>query len=187
MDITFFHDSIILDADCTINLYASGQIENILRIIPGTVFIADYVLQEEVKWLYDVSMRERKPIELQPFVDNALLTVASLESEAEKITFIDLATTIGDDGESITGAIASHRNWAIGTDDRKAQRVFSVEIPHNQMITTPEFIKYWVDSTHPSISQVHTILQNIRIKAKYEPSTTHQLYEWWHEFNWRHA
>ena len=124
MDTTFFHDSIILDADCTINLYASGQMEGILRVIPGKIFIADGVLQREVKWIYDGPERQRKPIEIQPFIDNGLLTVASFESEAEEISFIDFAATIGDDGESITGAIASHRNWAIGTDDRKAHAVF---------------------------------------------------------------
>ena len=183
---TFLYDSIILDADCTINLYASGQIKDILSIIPGTVFIADYVFTEEVKWIYNGPERERKSIELQPFVDNGLLTVVSLESEAEEISFIDLAATIGNDGESITGAIASQRGWAIGTDDRKAQTVFAEVIPDVQVITTPEFIKYWFDSTQPVLDVMHTTLQNIRTQAKYEPGKSHPLYTWWQRFNGNH-
>ena len=183
---TFLQGSVILDADCTISLYASGQMGQILRSIPGSVFIADYVFAEEVKWIYNGSRRERKSIDLQPFVDDGLLSIVSLESEAEEMSFIDFAATIGDDGESITGAIAYHRGWAVGTDDRKARTIFSETIPDVQLITTPQFIKYWFEHMNPEADNVYRILQNVRIQAKYEPGKNHSLYAWWQSFNGSH-
>lgn len=182
----FLHDCVILDANCLINLYASGHMSDILGVLPGTVAAADYVLEKEVIWIYNGSEQEKQSIELQPLIESELLTLVSLKSEAEDIAFIDFAAAIGDDGESITGAIASHRNWAIGIDDRKAIKVFSDEIPNTQLITTPEFIKYWADTAAPGTDVIRMTLQNIRIRAKYEPSQTHPLYSWWQRFNGNH-
>jgi hypothetical protein len=87
-----------------------------------------------------------------------------------------------DDGEAITGAIAICRDWAIGTDDKKAINFFTKNEPQVPILSTLEFIKYWVDTTGPMTGLVQNVLQNVRMKARYEPDKNHSLYDWWHMF-----
>ncbi len=182
-DIVFSQDCIILDACCIINLYASGQMGNILKAISKSVAVAAYVREEEALRIFSVingDMTEKyEQIDLQPFIDCGSLIVVSPETEAENITFVNFAAAIGGDGEAITGAIALHRNWSIGSDDRKAIAFFRKNTPQLQVITTPELIKYWVDTTNPHPDTVSAALQRVRICARYEPNFHHKLYDWW--------
>ena len=182
-DSVFSQDGIILDACCIINLYASGQMDGILQSISKSVAVAAYVRDEEALRIFGEPegnvTRKYERIDLQPFIDCGLLTVVLPETEAENITFINFAAALGGDGEAITGAIAFHRNWSIGTDDRKAISFFAQNIPQLQVITTPELIKDWVDTTHPSFEIIHATLQRIRARARYEPHPKHRLYDWW--------
>ncbi len=176
----FSQDCIILDACCVINLYASGQMGNILQSIAKVVAVAAYVRDEEAQRIYagDGTQKYEK-IDLQPFIDSGLLTVVSPETEAEDISFVNFAAILGGDGEAVTAAIALHRNWSIGSDDRKAISFFVQNMPQVQIITTPELLRYWVDAIEPSSEMVRIALQNIRRKARYEPHPKHPLCDWW--------
>jgi hypothetical protein len=181
-EVVFTQDCIILDACCIINLYASGEMESILKAISKSVAVAAYVRDHEALRILsgvDGAVTQRfEQIDLQPLIDCGLLVVVSPESEAENIAFVNFAVVL-DDGEAITGAIALHRNWSIGSDDRKAISFFNQHAPHLQMISTPELVKYWVDIAHPPLETIRLALQKIRLKAKYEPHLRHKLYLWW--------
>lgn len=182
-ELIFFQDCVILDACCIINLYASGQMGNILRSISKSVAVVAYVRNEEAQKIYagdgTNAIQKYELIDLQPFIDSGLLIVVSPDTEAEDITFVNFAAALGGDGFSITGAIALHRNWSIGSDDRKAISFFAQHIPQVQLITTPELLKYWVDTANPPLDAVRIALQKIRTKARYEPHSKHKLYDWW--------
>ena len=123
MSVVFVHDCVILDACCVVNLYASRHFGHILETIPASVAVAAYVRNEEARKIYggpdEHVMQREEQIDLQPFIDRGLLTLVSPESEAENVAYVNFAAAL-DDGEAITGAIAVHRHWAIGTDDRGA-------------------------------------------------------------------
>lgn len=165
--IVFSHDCTILDACCAINLYMSGRIEDILQAIPGSVALATFVLEEEI-------LR----INLRPLVAQGFIRVVAPESEAEENAFVNFAVEL-DDGEAVTGAIAMHRHWGIATNDWKARRVFSHTNPHVQLLSTPELIKHWADTSNPPIEVIREVLQNIQTHARYQPPATHALYAWW--------
>ena len=116
--ITLRHTYVILDACCLITLHESGHMADILESIPSSVAVAAYVRDEEI-------LR----FDLQPFIDRGLIFIVDLESEDEENTAVDFAFMLRDNGEAFTGAIALHRNWAIGTDDRQAREFFSRETP----------------------------------------------------------
>ena len=185
-DIVFSHECIILDACCVINLYASGQMERILRSISKSVAVAAYVRDKEalrvLSGIKGDPAQKYERIDLQPFIDDQLLTVVSPKSEEEFMTFINFAAALGGDGEAVTGAIALHRNWSIGSDDRRATSYFAQQMPHIQLISTPELIKHWVDTDDPVFEIISMTLQKIRIKARYEPHTKHNLYHWWQSY-----
>ena len=180
-DLVFFHECIILDACCVINLYASKQIEEILDTIPKSVCIAAYVKNEEILRTYDISSNRAEDIDLQSLIDQGVLILVDLNLKTEAETRVSLATVL-DDGEAVTGAIAIHRNWAIATDDKAAIKVFGREVPHLQIITTPELIKYWADKTKPPPEIINQCLQNIAVGASYRPSKKHHLYDWWQNY-----
>ena len=178
----FNHDHLILDACCAINLYASFQMESILSSIPVPVVVSDYVKDEEALNILggaDEDGAGRKdPVDLQPLIDLGLIKVVSLEVETESEAYINFAAELDDD-EAITAAIALHRNWAVGTDDRKATNLFQRDAPKIQIISTPELIKYWADTNNPSWEMVTRALRNIRMRARYFPQSNHPLYYWW--------
>ncbi len=176
--LTFSHECLILDACCIINLYASGQMEAILRAVPGSVTVAVYVKNEEVLKVYDPATKATEDIDLRPFIDRNLLVVVDLDLAAEAETYVNFAALV-DDGEAITGAIARHRNWAIGTDDKTATKIFRRAVPQLQIISTPDLVKYWVSVTNPPADDIKACLQAIRIRASYAPPRNHHLYEWW--------
>jgi predicted nucleic acid-binding protein len=165
--LSFADDWIILDACCLINLCESGRTADILESIPAKVAVAQYVYDTEI-------LR----CDLQSLVDNGLITLVNPETEFEETTYVNFAVSL-DDGEAITGAIAVHRNWAIATDERKAQNVFSVAAAHLQVITTPELVKHWVDTYDPAPEEIRQVLRSIREQGKYQPNKRHLLYEWW--------
>jgi len=183
-DLTFSHNHLILDACCIINLYASRRLGEILTALPGSTTVSDYVYRES-GWVYDGpddnARQTKAPINLQPFIQAELLSLVSIDSEAERSKFIHFAAHL-DDGESCIGAIAVCRNWAVATDDKKAINLFYREAPDLQIVSTLELVKYWVDTTQPSVDTVRTALRNIRLRANYKPGAKHILYDWWQRF-----
>ncbi|MBW2624427.1 MAG: hypothetical protein JRD68_16075 [Deltaproteobacteria bacterium] len=181
-DLVFDHDCIILDACCVINLCASYQMESILESIPAQVVISDYVKDREVLVILtgpdDNVFEERESVDLDPFVDKGLISIAALDEEEEANTFLNFASQL-DDGEAITGAIAVHRDWAIATDDKKATKLFTREAPKIQVISTPEIVKHWADSHNPSSETIRAAIKNIHLRGRYFPDKQHPLYNWW--------
>ena len=140
----------------------------VLRCVPSFVAVAAYVKEKEIL-----------QFDLQPLIDEGLLLVVDLESPAEQNTAVDFAAVLRDNGESFTGAIARHRNWAIATDDRKAISFFVQTTPNLQILSTLELVKNWVDSDAPSFEIVRDALARIRVEVPYVPSKSHPLYNWW--------
>lgn len=185
MALHFAHDTLILDANCVIGLYASQQMVEILAAIARTVTVAAYVAEKETQWVYggldDASQPIRIPIALQPLINAGLLQIVNIETEGEAETVATFSAMIRDQGEAITGAIALHRHWAIALDDRKARRLFTDYAEQLQLIYTLELVKHWVDVSSPPAVVVTTALRNIRTGAKYTPRRGHPLFDWWHQ------
>lgn len=181
--ITIHHDFIILDACVLMNLYASGQIENILSAITERFTVAVYVIEFEALAVYKKSKTEtpydREPIYLQPLIDEGLLLVVDLESDAEKEYLIEFSAQRLDDGEAATMAIANNRNWALATDDRRAIRVLSSNHRNIQIVSTPDLIKHWQECAKPEIDVLYQTIIDIETRANYLVGKSHPLYEWW--------
>ncbi|RIK41792.1 MAG: hypothetical protein DCC55_10825 [Chloroflexi bacterium] len=186
MPLLFAHNTLILDANCVIGLYASRYMAEILDAIPPTVTIAAYVADNETDWIYgpldESGQQIREPIDLQPVLDAGLLHIVTVESEDEAEALVTFSAMIRDQGEAVTGAIALCRNWAIALDDKKARRLFTEYAGHLQLFYTLELVKHWVDTVSPSSSTITDMLRNIRSGARYTPHRHHPLYSWWHNF-----
>lgn len=158
---------IILDACCAITLHESERMEAILRATRQHVALASYVHEVEIQ-----------RADLEPLVDTGTIVIVSPRSEAEENSYVNFAVEL-DDGEAVTGAIAVHRNWAIATDETKATTYFSRVAPQLQIASTPDLVKHWVENATPAQEVVREVLQNIEIRARYQPGPSHPLYGWW--------
>jgi hypothetical protein len=178
MDIAYSH--ILLDACCVLNFSASGRFIEILNAIPAQVVVSKVVREKELKTLEHLkNIDNEAAIQFETAISKGLLLVTDFESELEEETFVNYVFTMGDDGESATGAIAVHRGWAIATDDKKAISFFQQEVPQLQIVSTLDVIKYWSEQSSLDASELRTVLNNIRIKGRYIPNKDHPLQSWW--------
>jgi hypothetical protein len=160
--------------------------ENILRAMPKTIGVAATVRTQETLYTYtgpEGNVKESKsPINLEAFISLNLLIEVDTESNAEETTFVNFASLIGDDGESITAAICLHRKWAIATDDTSAIKVFTTEAPQLEIISSLDLVKNWATAADCTHAELHKVLTNIRTRAAYIPPKKHPLYSWWQKY-----
>jgi hypothetical protein len=151
----------------------------VLEVMPKSLSVAAYVRDHEALNIYSGPDNVQvTAIDLQPFIDNNLLILVDIETEAENITYVNLAEKL-DDGEAITGAIALNRNWAIATDDSASVKLFQKSSPRIALVSTLDMVKYWADTTKPADDVIREALLNIRVRGRYEPHRNHPLHEWW--------
>jgi hypothetical protein len=174
------HSHVLLDACCALNLYASGHFIEILESIPAQTVITQVVKERELLTLKRFEEDENMSAsQFETAIKENVLSVVDFESDLEEETFVNYVFAMGDDGESATGAIAVHRNWAISTDDKRAISFFKKEAPQIQLISTLEMVKHWSQKTRLTPSKLRLVLHNIRVKGRYTPHKNHALIDWW--------
>lgn len=175
-------DHVILDACCVINFYATGILSDLLAAISIQSVIVEYVRSKEALWIFDGPINDvqlsKQEIMLDPWVDSGQLNVTDIESELEARVFVNNALDL-DDGEAMSAAIASCRNWAIATDEKKATRILTQDAPHVPVITTPDVIHHWANTSQMKGDQLSRVIQSVELRARYVPPKSHRLFEWW--------
>lgn len=142
--------------------------ESILKSIPPQIYVAAYVSEEEVK-----------SCDLTRFIETGLIHIVTPTSDEEAENMVNFAVKFKADGEAYTGAIALSRGWALATDENRVLKFFAQEMPHIQLITTPELLKHWVDTANPDSQIVHESLTTVEQIGRYSISTNHPCYPWW--------
>jgi hypothetical protein len=170
MDIT--HSHLIVDICCILNLCASGHLSEILTTIPATVVIAKVVHDDEHLKMPPVAIGlDNDSEDIALIISKGRLQIARFESEAEQETFVNIASVLGDDGESATIAFAIHRNRAIATDDKSALKFIWKEAANLQTVTTPDLVKHWWEIREPAPDQLRDVLTGIRVNGHYASPT----------------
>ena len=176
------HPKLVLDACCLINLHVSGRLGELIRALPVRVAVSEIVWEQEVPTLrraLDEGLGgQGGAYDTQRGVAEGLIDVLQFQSD-EADAFVEYAAELRDDGESATCAIAFARRWAIATDDRAAIRLIERRAPETQVVTTPELVKHWVESTDPSPEAVRRVIERIQEIGRYQPPRSHPLWAWW--------
>ena len=176
--------SLILDASCLLNLYATERFSEIAASLREQVGVAHYVLEEEALFIRREASAdgqdEQVPVDLSPMVSEGLVEVMRLESSNEETTFVALAALI-DDGEAMTAALALHRGGSVATDDRKARRVLAEWAPTVPLISTLDLLSQWAETMSVPWRELRTALERIRSGASYVPGPGDPRYRWWLE------
>lgn len=171
---------VVLDACCTLNLSATGRLEQILRELPFE-FLIGRRARTEAQWLENPDSEEREVVTLDPCFAEGLLSEVSLCGEAEEAIFVVLSACMHD-GEAEAAAVAASRGWAFATDDRKARRMLGKMHPTLRLSTTQELLFHWYRDAHPSDAEVAEALRRIEERATYRPPRADPLTRWWNDF-----
>lgn len=172
-----------MDCCAVLNVYATRRFDEILEANRGSVASSFVVAEAVTKESMFVRNRqgegeEREAVNLQPSLDQGVLSLEQLESEAEMATFVSLAVAL-DDGEAETGALAFHRTGAVATDDLVAIRTFGLLSPPLRIVRTSQLIKGWAESGRAANAVVRQALHDIRDRARFVPNATDPLRKWW--------
>ena len=168
------HERVVLDACCLINIHASGYFRQIAEAAPVQLVVTKVVWEEEALTLRQIEENSDDDI----VGTEQIIEIVPL-SDMETETFVTYAAILGDDGEAASCALAFSKKWGIATDDRAAIRFCTTNAPNIQIVTTLELVKHWSEEHKPTASDVSKALEHIRNKARYAPSPTHSLYDWW--------
>lgn len=171
----------IIDACCTINLYAAGNLLTLLPALGAEWHVAENVIAEagfiRKPDPDDEKKLVKEPINLKPALDLGVLR-ACTATEDELALFVALAVEV-DDGEAMCLAIAQSRGWTLTTDDRKARRVAGQR--GVTLLSTPELLKQWATTTAASEEEVARVLLNIQTFARFRPHRSLPATDWWEE------
>ena len=169
---TMRQSGIILDACCAITMATSGEARDILAATGKSIYIATYVLNQEIK-------RPQQLAVVAELVTLGMIMSVSPANEVEEDMYVWLASLNLDNGECVTGAIASQREWAVAVDENKAHAKFARELPGVVRLTTPASLFNWAELTHPSPLRISSAVERIRLQGHYRPNPAHSLHDWW--------
>lgn len=117
------------------------------------------------------------PLDLQPAFVAGLLQRCDCDSAAETALYVDLASQLGDDGESMGLAIAKCRGWRVLTDDKKARRI-ARELGVDTRDTT-EILRDWSETAVPSPETLRVALEAIERFANFRSTSALTQTDWW--------
>ena len=170
-----------IDACCLIDLLASGEMEAILRA-RGFTWHLPSAVQGEVQYRrqHDPAQPGKTvmvPVDLSGLISSGVLTVCDPQNQQELNQFTRYAAIFRSDGEAMCLALALERKWVVATDDRKAIRV--AQKAGLTVVSCPELVKTWADSTKPNQTTLNNVLQDIQVLAQFKPNRTMPEYQWW--------
>lgn len=171
----------VIDACCVIDLLASGQIEAILRTTGYAWHLPDAV-KAEVQFVRQRDPTQpdlfvNMPVDLSFHASSGLWSPCQPIGFQEQALFVQYAAQFRSDGEAICLAIAESRGWFVATDDQKAVRV--AKAIGLSVISCPELVKKWADSSKPSADKLLHVLVEIQTLARFVPGTTMPESAWW--------
>ena len=168
---------IIQDACVLINLLAGGRFEDMAHGC-GFRFAIASIVAKEALFLRNIDSGEHEKIDLQPIIDRGLLEVLAVESNVEKLRYIEMALDL-DDGEAESVAIAEARALALATDDKKARKIIERRGLKIELWSTCGLLQHWQSKCAVSDDELGSVLISISSRAKYSPKFGHMDFEWW--------
>jgi predicted nucleic acid-binding protein len=174
--------TLLLDACCIINLFATGRVEEILAALPYEFATSRLIVEREV-----ISIT--RPSKSTDTLDKEVIHPSRLESlpglaimdfsgDKELDFFIHFATHL-DDGEASVCALALARGGALATDDRKAIRLLAGTRPEIKVVQTPELLYQWAQLLRIRDPEIGGVLQAVEQNARFRPRRDAPYSDWW--------
>jgi hypothetical protein len=175
--------SATIDAWCLIDLLASGHVEPVLRAV-GHAWQIPLAVRAEVQFVRQTDPTDPTrfvsvAVDLTPLISAGLLTICQPDVQVKLDRFTRYATLFRSDGEAMCLALAESRGWLLATDDKKAIRIG--QQAGVTVISSPQLIKAWADTTRPDRPTLVKALQDIERLAQFRPNPAMPECQWWWE------
>ena len=170
-------ERMILDACCSLNLYATGEMKSILELLPYR-YVIGVRAHIESQWLQTDQPGERETVDLSLLFDSGLLEEQSMESPREMELFVALGAWM-EEGEAEAAALVINRGFTLATDDRKARRVLADQYPTLRLLGTVDLLFDWQARARLSTQECREALQKVSIRASFVPPRADPRREWW--------
>jgi predicted nucleic acid-binding protein len=169
----------IIDTCVLLNLLASGEIEGILGVAARACLVCSAVEKESLYLRSENPKNPLEPVNLAPLIEAGLLRICQVEGPEEEVLYVDYSSLL-DDGEAMSLAIAVARGLDLATDERKARRLF-LEATGEPMrlLSTAEMVRRWAEQEDIADARLRTGLLQIQGRARYQPGPTDGNYQWW--------
>jgi predicted nucleic acid-binding protein len=165
------------DSSVLLNLIAGDCLASISTDMGWQLAICPAV-RDEVKKLRDPATGDLVPLNITPFIESGLLQILELAGTAEQLLYVEQSVVV-DDGEAMSIAIAGSRQLDLAIDDKQASNHARRYFSNLRLWTTPEILKVWVETAPITSDRLSQILFRIEGRARYFPSNSHPLKEWW--------
>jgi predicted nucleic acid-binding protein len=174
--------TLLLDACCIINLFATGRAEEILAALPYEFATSRLIVDKEVISITcspkSTDLLDREVIHPSRLESLPNLAIVDFSGDAELDLFIHFAAHL-DDGEASVCALALARGGALATDDRKAIRLLAGTRPEIKVVQTPELLYQWAQLLRIRDQEVREVLQAVEQNARFRPRRDAPHSDWW--------
>lgn len=168
------------DSSVLLNLLATDYLEQIAADT-GWQFAICPAVRDEVKKLRDFQTGEMIDVDLTPYFTSGLLQLLELSDENEEILYIEQSIVV-DDGEAMSIAIAANRHLPLAIDDKQASNHARDKFPEIELWGTPSILKRWMELGRVNAATLRGAITLIETRARYFPSRSHALADWWQKF-----
>ncbi len=122
--------------------------------------------------------RVQVPLDLQSYVDQAVLHSIRPETDGEIADYVEFALEL-DDGEAQALALAKNRGLVLLTDERKALRIAQRPDVAVTTITTAQLLMEWAALAPENLDRLPAVLKAIEVRARFSPPPNTPDGEWW--------
>lgn len=181
-----FDSNLMLSAETTISVCATGIAQEILKAVPVPVSIAEIVRSDELTGIeFKISQqRVTARILLDSLLDDGVLKIVKPQSDAEWETFFHFSRNRSlENSEAALRAIVLHRGWAAACEDPITVVFFANQNPPLKTISALGLIKFWSETTVVDDNIITEALVSAQYNAHLEPRQNHPLYEWWRSYS----
>jgi predicted nucleic acid-binding protein len=170
-------EAVVLDTCVAINLFATGDLGEIGRVL-DTIFLMADRAAAEMGYLRDDVGGEvmQTPIDLARYSRSGTVQILSL-AEGDLPQYVKLAAMV-DDGEAATIAIAQSRKLAMATDDRKARRVCA-ELGLPEPKRSLAILRAYAQAAALTDQGIRERLIRVKSRASLRPGQPDPDYKWW--------
>jgi predicted nucleic acid-binding protein len=173
---------LFIDACTWINLFASGQLEEIRAAFSHRWITSTYVAEFEVITAMQEGIEEPDQLLLSALGDRGVVEIQPVETPEEVAAFVKYAFLL-DDGEATVCALASVHGGAVVTDDRKAIRCLKELSPHVPIVQTPQILHEWARLVKPSPRELQSVISNVESLGRFRPRQDAPFAAWWRSFS----
>jgi predicted nucleic acid-binding protein len=170
-------EPLLLDACVAINLLASGISLDEFAASLDVRFVVTEPASREAMYLPTDDGQGRDRIDLSALASTDTIEIVDLHP-LELEHYVAFAVQV-DDGEAATLAVAVHRGFRVATDDRKARRVASEQVPLVGLISTPEILRSCADGEYGE--RLPEAIRRVEHRASFRPRRDDANFAWWME------